>query len=330
MNSQSWRRWLGLLMREVRENKVQVIVMPHFFSAIVLLLLLLVTSDESVSTQELIDQLMAGLNTIDITAFAPAFSLFGAPYLFIMMVSAAVYLSKSLWQDRRDQSYLFWQSMPVSDTQTVLSKLLVALFVMPVTYALALLLLALILLVGLCGSALVLGVQLSGVAGLISVALTAILYTFLSSLVSMLWLFPACAWLLLFSAFATRTPLLWAAGAAFVLALLERALVQSDLLATWMSSRSNPWQYLVFDLSSVADRLLSYDMLFGFLLGAVLLYGAVQLRRQEHYRLLIAVVTAAVALVAVEGLLSDRQMDAAGLSNPFFDFRLAPDSVPAE
>jgi ABC-2 type transport system permease protein len=42
------------------------------------------------------------------------------------------YLSDCLYAERKDRSILFWKSLPVSDTATVLSKLAVALVVVPV------------------------------------------------------------------------------------------------------------------------------------------------------------------------------------------------------
>ena len=46
---------------------------------------------------------------------------------------------RCLYAERKDRSILFWKSLPVSDTMTVLSKLLVALIAVPlVVYVLAL------------------------------------------------------------------------------------------------------------------------------------------------------------------------------------------------
>ena len=42
------------------------------------------------------------------------------------------YLLGALYEDRKDRSILFWKSLPVSDTATVLSKVVTAILVMPV------------------------------------------------------------------------------------------------------------------------------------------------------------------------------------------------------
>ncbi len=59
-------------------------------------------------------------------------------YMLMAMV-AFFYLCDCLYAERKDRSILFWKSLPVSDTMTVLSKLVVALIGVPlVVYGLAL------------------------------------------------------------------------------------------------------------------------------------------------------------------------------------------------
>lgn len=50
----------------------------------------------------------------------------------IMSINMFFYAAGSLYDDRRDRSALFWKSLPVSDLQTVLSKICIPLFVAPV------------------------------------------------------------------------------------------------------------------------------------------------------------------------------------------------------
>ena len=50
----------------------------------------------------------------------------------LMSVVIFFYLSDCLYAERKDRSILFWKSLPVSDTATVLSKLLVASVVVPI------------------------------------------------------------------------------------------------------------------------------------------------------------------------------------------------------
>jgi ABC-2 type transport system permease protein len=45
-------------------------------------------------------------------------------YMFVAWLSGFYYLLSSLYTDRRDKSVLYWKSLPVSETENVLSKLL--------------------------------------------------------------------------------------------------------------------------------------------------------------------------------------------------------------
>lgn len=58
------------------------------------------------------------------------FALSGLIQVFVCVV-VFFYLIDCLFTERRDRSILFWKSLPVSDTQVVVSKMLVALVVVP-------------------------------------------------------------------------------------------------------------------------------------------------------------------------------------------------------
>ena len=53
------------------------------------------------------------------------------PYLISMGCLIIFYLLDSLYADRKDRSVLFWKSLPISDRETVISKLVVAALVIP-------------------------------------------------------------------------------------------------------------------------------------------------------------------------------------------------------
>ena len=60
-----------------------------------------------------------------------------ATFFAVMSIYAAWYLLDCLYADRKDRSVLFWKSLPISDTTTVLSKLGTALIVIPLVYFVA-------------------------------------------------------------------------------------------------------------------------------------------------------------------------------------------------
>lgn len=63
------------------------------------------------------------------------FGVFLSPLIIGMVFVLFFYALGSLYNDRRDRSILFWKSMPVSDLQTVMSKVFSALIVVPVLTA---------------------------------------------------------------------------------------------------------------------------------------------------------------------------------------------------
>lgn len=120
------------------------------------------------------------------------------------------YCLGSLYDERKDRSVLFWKSLPLSDTQTVLSKLASATIVAPLLAVLAAIatlfgFLALISLVVLFygGNPATL---LWGPASPLKIALMYLL----GVPVYALWAMPTIGWLMLCSAWAKSKPFLWA------------------------------------------------------------------------------------------------------------------------
>ena len=58
----------------------------------------------------------------------------GATFFVVLSIYSTWYLLDCLYADRKDRSVLFWKSMPISDTTTVLSKLATAVIVIPAVY----------------------------------------------------------------------------------------------------------------------------------------------------------------------------------------------------
>ena len=134
------------------------------------------------------------------------------PFLAVLTFVVLFYSLGSLYDDRRDRSVLFWKSMPVSDTATVLSKLCSILLVAPsVSLTLGVIFGFGFALLTLLTSAF-LGANLFGVA-----LSSASFYLMPIGIVAMvpvyaLWALPSVAWFMLVSAWAKRAPFLWAVG----------------------------------------------------------------------------------------------------------------------
>jgi ABC-2 type transport system permease protein len=118
----------------------------------------------------------------------------------------------ALFDERKDRSVLFWKSLPVSDTETVLSKVAMALAAAPlVTLAFAIAS-ALISVLAVTLSASMVGVgSLSGLLGTPAFYYSPLLVAAMLPVFAV-WALPAVGWLLMVGAWAKSKPFIWAAG----------------------------------------------------------------------------------------------------------------------
>jgi len=147
------------------------------------------------------------------------------PFLAVMGIYSSWYLLDCLYAERRDRSVLFWKSLPVSDTATVLSKLLMALILIPLVYfgfaQLTILLLAFILSIRL-------SVLLdAGVWSLRNWLDFQVVWLYIIATLA-LWFLPVAAWVMLVSAWARRAVLLWTTLPLLAVMLLEHYFLRSD------------------------------------------------------------------------------------------------------
>lgn len=132
--------------------------------------------------------------------------------MMVMIVTAIVvffYSLGSLYDDRRDRSILFWKSLPLSDTSTVLSKLASAVIVAPAVAVVVGVVAGLALTIMFAGVATFHGfslwpllMQAHPIKVMVNLVLLIPLYA--------LWALPTVGWLMLCSAWARSKPFLWA------------------------------------------------------------------------------------------------------------------------
>lgn len=203
-------------------------------------------------------------------------------------IVSLVYLLDCLFAERRDRSILFWKSLPVSDAQTVLTKLGVALVLMPLL-TLVLVLLAYCLLAGLLSLRYE---HLRGAFGLANFGrgLTLVPQLAASWAYFALWFAPVAAWLMLASVFAKRAPLVYAVLPPVVLSLLERLLLDSSHIDRFIASRLRPEMPVIPRLDPT-NPLLSPagpdwirqlgdpDLWLGLAAAAVMVYIVIRVRR---------------------------------------------------
>jgi len=274
-------QFYGLVRREVLEHKNLFIGAPAVVALLILVAATWVATqiDESqlVEALQYVSVLFDGLSPFDM---APFFMLLGVPFYLTLYICSVIYLINTLYQDRKEMSVLFWQSMPVSNLKTVLSKIVAIVAVAPIFYVLIIFAMYLVAMVWLTILGLSNDVDLVGIGWMFLAAIASLVLIYLSAFVTSLWLLPSIGWLLLFSAFAKKTPLLWAGGVFILVGFLEDFIFGTQFLADWIASRtSNPNQYLIFEFQNVFERIFNYDTLFGILVGAILITGAVFMRR---------------------------------------------------
>ncbi|HEV7489454.1 MAG TPA: hypothetical protein VGO25_01520 [Rhodanobacteraceae bacterium] len=119
------------------------------------------------------------------------------------------YLLGALYDDRRDRSVLFWKSLPVTDTATVISKALSAAVLAPIiallvsTAAYFVFLILVCLWAGLHG--------LNALPALMAAHPIGMFWRIALTLpISALWALPTIGWLLFWSAYVRSKPFLWA------------------------------------------------------------------------------------------------------------------------
>jgi len=274
-------QFYALLKREFLEHRNLFLGAPAVLAFLILVAAVWVASqvDSAIIVEglEYLAVLFDGLSPFDM---APFFLLLSIPFMMTLYVCCLIYLVNTLFQDRKEMSVLFWQSMPVSNFQTVLAKLVTVIVVAPIFYVAIIFCLYLVAIIWLAILGFTNGVAIAGIGWMFLAALASLILIYFSSFIASLWLFPTLGWLLLFSAFARKTPLLWAGGVFILVGFLESFLFGSEYLANWVQSRAtNPNQYLIFDLQTIVARLFNYDMFFGIAIGSILVAGAVYMRR---------------------------------------------------
>jgi ABC-2 type transport system permease protein len=235
------------------------------------------------------------------SVFAFSFlAIFGLVSTFMCIV-VFFYLIDCLYTERKDRSILFWKSLPVSDSNVVLSKAAIAMVVVPVGVVLLTALTQLVLyfiiwarlhgsLIGdafpdwsflawLRSQAIGLGVMLGGV----------------------LWYAPIAGYLLLLSAWAKNKVFLWAVLPPIALPILEKVFLSGEHIARFIGRRfsgfidemrldSNVFEthdgaeHLprvsdVYDAFHLSNVFTSVEMWLGVAAAAAMVFAAVRIRR---------------------------------------------------
>jgi ABC-2 type transport system permease protein len=203
---------------------------------------------------------------------------------FVGVISAfavASYLLDCLYGERKDRSILFWKSLPVSDTQTVLSKLFVAMVLVPVACYLVAMLTHLM-------ATGIINLRFEAHSGVVTNALQitwaeAVGRATLLGLFGLLWYAPIFTWLMLASVVAKRGPLGYAVLPLLVPALWERWMLGTHHIGSFLSDRFAPWGrrgwHLLDPRGDMLQAFSDPQLWLGLAVAAGMLYIIIRLRQ---------------------------------------------------
>lgn len=189
---------------------------------------------------------------------AISINLLASAFVLTALFTQFFYSLDALYGDRRDRSILFWKSMPISDLETVLSKYFIAAVVIP----------AVAILFALVAHPIVFGITTVGLGGLPGNAANEAFFsasTWLNgagllvwlTFASVLWYLPWIGWLMAVSAFAPRSPIMWAVLPPAAIALLEEGVLNTNYFISMVGDRVGPAGLLRNALEHVEGRGLS-------------------------------------------------------------------------
>ena len=247
-------------------------------------------------------------------AVAAAISMLSMVFLALAASQQIFYCADALHSERMQRTILFWKSLPVGDAETVLSKLVVATFVIPMFALAAAFATALVL-------ALVASIEFRALPGAIAALwspgtwLNAARMMLYVTVTGALWLVPVNAWYLLVSAWLPltrgrlgRSPLLAATALPLIGMLVEKIVFGTNQLLQLVLGRVafRGYEHAAFGspfrLDSDADLhgrqlgevvsavmtpggfLISSGLWAGLLFGALCAAGAIYCRRRSEDR----------------------------------------------
>ncbi len=233
---------------------------------------------------------IASLHVTDRQTILTPYDSIAALLMLSAMIVGLFYCLDALHGERRDRSILFWKSLPVSDTTTVLAKASIPLLVLPLlTFVLTVVMQWIMLLV----SSVVLlanGLSVGTLWEQVSIFPMSLMLFYHLLTVHVLWHAPFYGWFLLVSAWARRAPFVWATLPLLAIGVVEKVAFNTSHFATFLVDRLaggaeaitggqmpiHPGMHL-----TLGRYLASPSLWIGLAFTAICLAAAVQLRRNR-------------------------------------------------
>ncbi|MEM7079672.1 MAG: ABC-2 transporter permease [Pseudomonadota bacterium] len=171
------------------------------------------------------------------TKMSAAMAVIAQAFHWVFLVVSIFALIAVLYDERKDHSILFYKSLPVTDTESVLSKYVFVAWVAPVVVIAGVFIAQTIVL--LAASITVEDGQ-AGRLWAASEIWSRPFHALFGYLLQGLWVLPTYAWVMLVSAVAPKVPLLWAFAIPMVISWFESLLFGQSSVAQWLLSHGAP------------------------------------------------------------------------------------------
>lgn len=227
-----------LIKREYWENKNAFLKAPMVLSVIILFIafcsfsLFIYHSTEIISATQ---NHPANQSELPIRFVDNLLYVIASPLMLVLWLVVFNYFLGSLINDRKDRSILFWLSLPITHTESIIAKVIAGIIIAPFVSWVCIMVTELISLVLLTIVALILHIGDIGQLW----PLGSILFTWGKMLITFywqgLWLFPLFGFCMLASAYAKRSPFLVAVLPVILLVIIEGMFLRSAYLSEAIS-----------------------------------------------------------------------------------------------
>jgi len=295
----------ALIRRELQEHKWGFVYLPWivgaFMSLVVVMVYLGLTevntenfkfSTDVFADSEVVQSMKEATFEQRRAAIKAGLLVLGFPLVIALGFAILAYSLSTFFDERKDKSIIFWRSLPVSDSFTVFSKLIVALVVAPLLVIPALLFLHLVSVTA--------GSIYFAVSDIVSFTWAWQAYPWLdwirvifSLWMQSLWSLPIITWIMLAGAY-SRKPVVAAILPPVVVVLVEGVSLSSSVFLDSLFERVQPWsrassfpkEYESLGVAELSDIPLLFGMSefwVGILVSSVFIYLTIYFRSKSDY-----------------------------------------------
>lgn len=288
-----------MIVREIQEHKVAFIYAPFFVSIVLCIVIASVylggtsiqTEQFNFSTdyfnEEARDAMQQVTSVSRVDIVRAGLLVLGFPILLTVGFGLLAYSLSTFADERKDRSLIFWRSLPVSDLTTVLSKVLLVVFVVPLMVLPHIILLQLVAMTS--ASIFFVTNDIVSFGWLWGSYILTDWFRIIHSLwAQALWSLPLVLWLMLAGTYATR-PIVAAIVPPVVLIVLEGIIFKTNNVLEFIENRVGFWsradsfpkeyeEIRVVDISDIFLLFSSQAFWIGILASVFLIGGIVYVR----------------------------------------------------